>query len=157
RRPLLRGLLNRVDRLLYVGEANRQFYLKQGIAKERLASAPHCVDNARFASAAAAARLNRRRILEEWGIPPDAFCFLFAGKFIPVKRPFDLIDAARRLQRTFYDKKIHLLWVGAGNLEAELRQQCQVHFDAEKKESVNSPRKGNGPEASFAGFLNQAE
>jgi glycosyltransferase involved in cell wall biosynthesis len=52
---------------------------------------------------------------------------------------------------------MHLLWVGTGNLEAELRQRCQVYFDAEKEKSVNSPRKGNEPGASFTGFLNQAE
>ena len=38
----LRELLRRVDRLLYIGEANRQFYLKQGIAKERLAPSAVC-------------------------------------------------------------------------------------------------------------------
>src|SRR5262249_27281007 len=56
KRRLLHELLRRIDRLLYVGEANRQFYLEQGIAAERLAPAPHCVDNVRFAMAATAAR-----------------------------------------------------------------------------------------------------
>ena len=32
KRRLLRQLLRRVDRFLYIGEANRQFYLEQGIA-----------------------------------------------------------------------------------------------------------------------------
>ena len=31
------NLLRRVDRFLYIGEANRQFYLEQGIDEERLA------------------------------------------------------------------------------------------------------------------------
>jgi len=56
KRRVLRELLGRVDRFLYIGEANRQFYLERGIAKERLAFAPYCVDNGRFASAAAATR-----------------------------------------------------------------------------------------------------
>src|SRR5262245_46778147 len=43
KRPLLRQLLHCVDRLLYIGEANRQFYLKQGIDNARLASTPYCV------------------------------------------------------------------------------------------------------------------
>ena len=116
KRRLLRELLHRVDRLLYIGEANRQFYLEQGIGKERLAPAPYCVDNDRFAAAAAAARPERHRIREEWGIPAEAFCFLFAGKFIAKKRPFDLIEAARRLQHALQGKKIHLLWVGTGEL-----------------------------------------
>ena len=59
-------------------------------------------------------RPERHRIREEWGIPADAFCFLFAGKFVAKKRPFDLIEAARRLQRELPGKKIHLLWVRFG-------------------------------------------
>ena len=157
KRRLLRELLHRVDRLLYIGEANRQFYLKQGIAKERLAPAPYCVDNSRFATAAAAARPERRRIREEWGIPTEAFCFLFAGKFIAKKRPFDLIEATRRLQHALPGKKIHLLWVGTGELGGELRQACHACFDAERGERGNAPNGRNGPNASFVGFLNQSE
>jgi glycosyltransferase involved in cell wall biosynthesis len=142
---------------LYIGEANRQFYLKQGIAEERLAPAPYCVDNNRFATAAAAARPERHRIREEWGIPTAAFCFLFAGKFIAKKRPFDLIEATRRVQHTLQGKKIHLLWVGTGELGAELRQVCHACYDAERGERGNAPNGRNGPNASFVGFLNQSE
>jgi glycosyltransferase involved in cell wall biosynthesis len=157
KRPLLCELLRRVDKFLYVGEANRQFYLIQGIVMERLAPAPYCVDNSRFATAAAAVRPERHRIREEWGIPPEAFCFLFAGKFISKKRPFDLIEAARRLQHTLQGKKIHLLWVGTGELGRQLRQACHSCFDAEKGELGNALDSRNGPNASFVGFLNQSE
>jgi glycosyltransferase involved in cell wall biosynthesis len=156
KRQLLRELLHRVDRLLYIGEANRQFYLKLGIAEERLAPALYCVDNTRFATAAAAAAPERHRIREGWGIPKEAFCFLFTGKFIAKKRPFDLIKAARRFQRKSRGKKIHLLWVGTGELGEELKQACDVSFDAERKEKFSlNPRAG--PNASFVGFLNQSE
>jgi len=157
KRRLLRQLLGRVDRLLYIGEANRQFYLEQGIDNERLAPAPYCVDNARFAAAAAAVRPERHRIREEWGIPAEAFCFLFAGKFLAKKRPFDLIEATRLLQHAFQGKKIHLLWVGTGELGAKLRQACHTCFDAERCERVNASSGPNGPNASFVGFLNQSE
>jgi len=153
KRPLLRGLLRRADKLLYVGKANRQFYLEQGIAEERLAPAPHCVDNARFTAAAAAARSERERIREEWRIPADAFCFLFAGKLIAIKRPLDIIQATQRLQSALREKKIHLLWVGTGELGAKLRQSCHVCFDA----PINAPNRYNAPNASFIGFLNQSE
>ena len=122
KRQILRHLLRRVDRFLCIGEANRQFYLEQGIDEERLALAPYCVDNDRFAAAAAATHPERHRIRKEWGIPADAFCFLFAGKFVAKKRPFDLIEAARRIQRELPGNKIHLLWVGSGELGAALRQ-----------------------------------
>jgi glycosyltransferase involved in cell wall biosynthesis len=155
KRRLLRELLGRVDRFLYIGEANRQFYLEQAIDNDRLAPALYCVDNARFAAATAALRPERHRIREEWGIPAEAFCFLFAGKFLGRKRPFDLIQAARRLTRAFHGKQIHLLWVGTGPLAGELKQACHVCFDAGVRERV-SLRRPNEPEASFLGFLNQS-
>ena len=156
KRRLLRQMLRRIDRLLYIGEANRQFYVEQGIDHDRLAPAPYCVDNARFAVTAAAARSERRRIRQEWRIPADAFCFLFAGKFLAKKRPFDLIEATRRLQYSLQKRKVHLLWIGTGELGDKLRQNCQVCFDAETNEHVIT-REGNEPDASFVGFLNQSE
>ena len=157
KRLLLRQLLRRVDRLLYVGEANRQFYLAQGIAEERLAPALHCVDNARFVAGAVAARSERDRIRKEWRIPAEAFCFLFAGKLLAKKRPLDIILATRRLRDKFgAEKKIHLLWVGTGELGVELRQSCHVCFDAERREYINTSNVCE-PNASFVGFLNQSE
>jgi glycosyltransferase involved in cell wall biosynthesis len=156
KRWLLRQLLQRVDRFLYIGQANRQFYLEQGVTNEQLAAAPYCVDNGRFAAAAAAARTERDRIREEWGIPAEAFCFLFAGKFVLRKRPFDLVEAVRRLPHALPGKKVHLLWVGTGELGDGLRRACDVCFDAEMKGRINR-RRGGEPRASFVGFLNQSE
>jgi glycosyltransferase involved in cell wall biosynthesis len=157
KRRLLCELLRRVDRFLYIGEANRQFYLERGIDRQRLAPALYCVDNARFATGAAAVHPQRHRIRMGWGIPGDAFCFMFAGKFIGKKRPFDLIEATLRLQREFQGKKIHLLWVGTGELGRELRQSCHACFDAERGKCNNTPVGLTGPNASFVGFLNQSE
>jgi glycosyltransferase involved in cell wall biosynthesis len=156
KRRLLRELLSRVDRFLYIGEANRQFYLEQAIGIDQLAPAPYCVDNARFAAAAVALHRDRHRIREEWEIPADAFCFLFAGKFLPKKRPLDLVEATRRLQRAFHGEKIHLLWVGTGELGDELRNACHTCFDAETQGRVKRTD-GIRPNATFVGFLNQSE
>src|SRR5262249_9540854 len=155
KRRVLRMLLGRVDRMLYIGQANRHFYLEQGIGEERLAPAPYCVDNARFATAAATARNERDRIREEWRIPAGTFCFLFAGKLVAKKRPLDIIQATRGLQDR--GKKLHLLWVGTGELDAELRQSCHVCFDARRGVSVIAHNRDNRPNASFIGFLNQSE
>src|SRR4051812_21107558 len=41
KRRLLQQLLRRVDRFLYIGQANRQFYLEQGVGNHQLAAAPY--------------------------------------------------------------------------------------------------------------------
>jgi glycosyltransferase involved in cell wall biosynthesis len=73
------------------------------------------------------------------------------------KRPLDIIQATQRLQNAVREKKIHLLWVGTGELGAELRQSCHACFDALGEAPVNAPNRYNRPNASFIGFLNQSE
>jgi glycosyltransferase involved in cell wall biosynthesis len=151
KRAVLKRLLGRVDWFLYIGEANRQFYLSQGIRPDRMIPAPYCVDNARFAEQVARLRSDRRALRRQWRIPDEAFCFLFVGKLIPKKRPSDLVAAVRGLQRN--GAPVHILFVGAGELDDQLRQSCSIAFDA-KGSSLGG---GEGPPVSFAGFLNQTE
>lgn len=118
------------------------------------------------------ARLQSRR---EWNVPDDAFCVLFCGKFIGKKRPGDLVAAARRLEARgarlgARGEALHLLFVGSGELGAELRAGCDVTFDAEavpasvraKPERPQAPSlaplaSNDAPRASFPGFLNQTQ
>jgi glycosyltransferase involved in cell wall biosynthesis len=139
KRILLRRLFGQIDRFLCVGEANRQFYLKQGVSCARLAQAPHCVDNARFAAQADALRPERAALRQGWGIPEGAFCVLFSGKLIGKKRPLDLAEAVRRLGGVAAGRPVHLLFAGTGELESALREAA------------------GGLSATFAGFLNQSE
>ena len=159
KRPLKRFLLGqffrRVDRFLCIGTANRRFYQQFGVPESRLHSAPYAVDNERFARQAAEARKQRAEIRKQWGIPEDALCALFCGKFIPKKRPMDLVAAASQLMQA--GRKVHLLFVGAGELGGELRAACQVVFDAESANSQPLTLSSQLPAASFIGFLNQKE
>lgn len=153
KRALRKRLLDHVDWALYIGEANRKFYLAHGMPAARMLSAPYCVDNNRFAAQASQLRPEREALRKKWRIPNDAFCFLFMGKFVPKKRPMDLIEAVRRLTQSGSGPSPHILFVGAGELEREMRQRCTVLFDAESKGVCGT----EGPHASFAGFLNQTE
>jgi glycosyltransferase involved in cell wall biosynthesis len=154
-------LFRRVDRFFYIGAANRRLYEESGVMEAKLYPAPYAVDNERFAMQAAALRGRRTELRERWGIPEDAFCVLFCGKFIAKKRPLDLVAAARTLLEKGALSKLHLLFVGSGVLGQELRRACRVVFDTEVL--IPSPRIGSRshtsllPPASFAGFLNQME
>jgi glycosyltransferase involved in cell wall biosynthesis len=79
------------------------------------------------------------------------------GKFVPKKRPFDLIKGTIRLRSAVPGKEIHLLWVGTGELANELRQACNACFDSERGGLVPPKTEDARPNASFLGFLNQTE
>jgi glycosyltransferase involved in cell wall biosynthesis len=147
-------LFARVDRFLAIGTANARLYGRFGVPDSRVHPAPYAADNNRFATQAAALRPQRSTLRRQWGILDDAFCVMFCGKFIAKKRPLDLVRAAELLARQMPQTKIHLLFVGSGELGDALRASCDVVFDAE----TNKPVTGRGNiKASFAGFLNQTK
>jgi glycosyltransferase involved in cell wall biosynthesis len=155
-----RLLLPRINAHLYVGKRNREYLRHYGVREERLFFSPHFIDNDFFATRAAKIRDQRAEIRRQWEIPDDAFCILFVGKFIPKKRPLDLVKAAQLLTTDNRLTNIHLLFVGSGELGDQLRAHCHVVFDAEKSSptfDLRSPTSGTKPRASFAGFRNQSE
>jgi len=158
--------LPRIDAHLYVGQRNREYLKHYGVRNEQLFFCPHFVDNEFFATRTASLRDSRFEIRDSWKIPRDAFVPLFVGKFIPRKRPLDLVKAAQSAIRSQPELKLHLLLVGSGQLGDELRVNCNVAFDAEpnRKSDINDQKSERAtlasevrPVASFAGFLNQTE
>jgi glycosyltransferase involved in cell wall biosynthesis len=126
---------------LPVGRANARWYEANGITGDRLIPSPHYVDNAAFAAASEALAPQRAELRRRWAIPPEAFCFVFAGKLQAKKHPLDLFKALDHLVRSGTDVVVHLLVVGTGDLEPDCRTAVAA---------------GNLP-VSFAGFLNQSE
>lgn len=159
KRPLLKWFLGSVDEFLCIGQANQRLYESYGAQPEQLHRAPYCVDNDRFARQAEELRPRRAELRREWGIPEDAFCVLFCGKFIAKKRPEDLIQAAGhpRLKEALSGRPIHLLFAGSGEMEPRLRSLCRVVHDGEAEDLGFSPSSQDAPLATFAGFLNQTE
>jgi glycosyltransferase involved in cell wall biosynthesis len=158
KRSMLRQLFSRTSHFLYIGNANRRLYEKFGVRDEQLHPSPYCVDNQRFALQASSLRSLRQSLRRAWNIPEGAFCILFAGKFIPKKRPLDIIAAAR--DQRLKGRPVHLLFAGSGELGGVLRQACNLTFDIES----STPRQpqavsfdAHAPHASFVGFLNQTE
>lgn len=160
KRVLLGLLFRKVDRFLCIGSANRRLYLKLGVPEAKLGSAPYFVDNERFARQAWALRPMRQAIRAEWGISEDAFCVLFCGKFIPKKRPMDMVKAVNQLNQIGGLKdgrQVHILFVGSGELGEHLRQSVHVVYDADAASAPASSDPRQSSSASFAGFLNQAD
>jgi len=131
-RLLIRGL---ALRLLYcrpvaflsVGKANTDYFRHHGVMPDKIFHVPHAVDADHFLatperlSSAAAQR-------SALGIPDEAPVVLFAGKFIPKKRPDLLLSAF--LQAAV--PGAHLVMAGDGELAPALRAsaagRANVHF-----------------------------
>lgn len=151
KRLVHRQLMKRFSAFLCIGESNRRFYIANGVPPGKLYSAPYCVDNEWFESAASESGPSRDEIRDALGIPREAVVFLFSGKFIDKKRPMDCIDGLRIATEITSARtaevsgstppEIHLLMVGSGDLLAN----CRAVADRDHLPIT------------FAGFLNQSE
>lgn len=135
----LRRLVRRASACLAIGIRNRRFYQDLGVPATRIIDAPYCVDNERFATAAARLHDRRADIRRAFGVPDDALCLLFAGKLETKKRPLDFIEgvAAARADGA----PVHALVVGDG----PLRAACESRISA-----LEVP-------VTITGFRNQSE
>jgi glycosyltransferase involved in cell wall biosynthesis len=152
KRWLQRLLVRRYDAVLPIGKANREFYRRHGVADVKMFAAPYCVENERFARAAAEAEPRRRELRSQWSIPENAVCFLYCGKFEHKKHPVELVEAFLQAfqnvnQSAANGPPIYLLMVGDG----ELRYQCEQLVSA----FVTRCSLPCAP-VTFTGFLNQS-
>jgi glycosyltransferase involved in cell wall biosynthesis len=102
---------------LVVGAANRAYYERFGVARERLIPCPHSIDVSRFAEPAAALESQAAEWRQRLGIAEGRIVLLFAGKLERRKRPIELMKAVQSLG----DPRLTLILVGNGELEAEVR------------------------------------
>jgi glycosyltransferase involved in cell wall biosynthesis len=155
-----RLLLRQFDGFLYVGRRNREYLAHYGVPPEKMFFAPHFVDNEFFGQKAEKLKSQKAEIRKRWGIPEDAFCVLFCGKFIARKSPMDLVEAiaiAGSQRSEVRNQKMVVLFVGSGELGTQLRANCNIVFDAENSARHPTSDIRHPTSASFAGFLNQSE
>jgi glycosyltransferase involved in cell wall biosynthesis len=121
----LKWVYRHVDHAFYVGANNKAYFKKYGLKEDQLSFAPHAIDNNRFAE-------NRKSdanlIRHELGIKNDELIVLFAGKLEEKKAPLQLLHAFCSLNKP----GVHLLFVGNGPLEQELKlkgtDNSSIHF-----------------------------
>jgi glycosyltransferase involved in cell wall biosynthesis len=131
------SLLKIFDAALYVGSRSRAYYEHYDYPAERLFSSPHCVDAAWFRSRGTPEA--GRALRAQLGIGRDRKVVLFAGRLLPLKRPFDALEACAHLKAS--GNEVSLLIAGAGELEAAVKQRAQEL----------------GVELHLLGFRNQSE
>ena len=104
------------SKFLYIGNENKAFYEKNGIGKNKLIFTPYSVDNYRFNSFFKEHKHKKNEIRLEMGIPEEKIIILVSGKYIPKKKPLDVLKAFKMLNK----KNATLLMVGDGNLRPEM-------------------------------------
>ncbi len=132
KRFYLRWIYKDVDLGFYVGQHNKAYFNRYGLKDQQLIFAPHAVDNDRFAEDR---QYEVGLLRKELAIENEDVLILFAGKLEPKKNPALLLDAFIKLNDQPHAKnKIHLLFVGNGILEEELKLKAEsmksknVHF-----------------------------
>ncbi len=95
-----RWLLKRFDGFLSVGKRHTEYLRHYGVPAKKIFCVPHFVDNEWFRGKAEMARKQKAEIRKAWGADDSDFIALFVGKFIPKKRPADLLRAMVRLRET---------------------------------------------------------
>jgi glycosyltransferase involved in cell wall biosynthesis len=128
RRMILKYVYRKADFAFYVGENNRQYYLKHGFHENRLFFAPHAIDNKRFSDPTGEMRREAWMWRKELGIGDDDLVVLFVGKFESKKDPLLLIRAGLQMNKP----GVHFIFTGNGALEREMKEKTagmkQFHF-----------------------------
>ncbi len=139
KRLLQRHLLRRFDAALSIGLANEALLRRVGFSSEQIIRAPYGVDTNHLRGAIADRDTVGGEFRVRTGVPNEAVVALFAGKLAAKKRPGDLVEAIAEARVS--SPSLHLLVVGSGPLEEELRRRTHAL----------------GVPVTFTGFLNQSE
>lgn len=119
-RILHRLFLKLFSGYLYIGEANRQFYLGNGATPNRMHFSPYFVDNAWFGTQNDHSGLTRERWHSKFNISPSECVILFAGKLQRKKNVAELIQAIGMIHSS--RQQPCLVITGDGDLKDQLRQ-----------------------------------
>lgn len=128
---LHRTLLGFVSAIVVIGKANRQFYLNNDVAPEKILDGVYFVESERMTAMAEDHAGERTRLRAEFGFNDADFVFTFVGKHVPFKRPGLLVDAAALARQRGLPVK--LLFAGSGELTDALKARAAelgvpVHF-----------------------------
>jgi len=113
-----------VDKAFFVGENNRKYFSAHGLKKDQLVYAPHAIDNQRYSDNFGHCYQEKAfQWRHELGYNEKDIVILFVGKLEHKKNPHILIDAVVRINKLF-GRPIHLLFVGNGPVEEELKRRA---------------------------------
>jgi glycosyltransferase involved in cell wall biosynthesis len=123
--------MGRCDAFVVPGKSSAEYLRNYGVAEEMILTAPNAVDTRFFAQRAEVIRSEAARHRQALGLP--ARFFLFAGRLVPEKGIFDLLDAYQALAPDVRNE-VGLVFVGDGAARSALQQRAaainpgSIHF-----------------------------
>lgn len=126
-----------------IGVLSRQHWLRHGLRPHQLRFAHYCTSD-RADVLTIHERQTRREVLRDhMGIKPHQLLVAFFGKLIPKKDPMLLLGALPLMPESFR-QRITLVYVGSGELQADLQAQA------------SALQARYGVRSHFPGFVNQS-
>lgn len=124
------------------GKLNQQHLLSHGVPPERISFARFSVPDDLLNMASSLKHQLALGKRAEWGVQADQKVLAFFGKFIDKKHPELLLQALAHLPEACR-RRVHLVYVGAGELEPRLRALAEQALQTW------------GVRTTFTGFINQ--
>jgi glycosyltransferase involved in cell wall biosynthesis len=128
RKLILSCVYRNIDIALYTGSKNKEYFKAVGLKEKQLVFAPHAVQNERFAEINNTHINFIRQTKKDFLIQDDETVIVFSGKLQPKKNPQLLLTVFKQLNI----KQSHLVFVGDGELTAELKAEAEgctkIHF-----------------------------
>lgn len=106
-----------VDAFLAIGTANKKYYKSFGVSEKDIFLVPYTIDNSRFKVDRDNIQNQIKDLKTEIGFSQHP-TIIFASKFMERKRPHDLLEAVKILQKEKYE--FNTLFVGSGELQTSL-------------------------------------
>lgn len=146
---VFRSLIYRIaymgfDRIFYIGQLNKQHYLKHGVTLDRLIPAHYATVDRFIKLTDSEKNTLRQQARFKACIHETKFVVGFSGKLIPKKNP-DILFAMLEYLPEQIRNNIHIYFLGSGELEDSLSIEAERIF------------KRYGIKTYFAGFVNQTE
>jgi glycosyltransferase involved in cell wall biosynthesis len=113
-----RFLMSHFSGFLIVGKYAKEYFEYYGASRSKIFNVPHFVDNQYFAIKSGEAITQINDIKRTLQINPNNRILLFVGKFVTIKRPIDVLQAAKLIMKNGIN--CTCLFVGAGDLEKHI-------------------------------------
>ena len=126
---------------LSIGTANQEYYISNGVSRDRIFMTPYAVDNEFFSKRAKEASKNTDALRSQLKLKQGRPIILYASKLQARKRALDLFNAYCQASKSM-NPPPYLLYVGDGELKPNLLER----IDELEDDSVR-----------FLGFRNQSE